>query len=334
MLIPSICISALLLCQATGGLADQLHDPDTIVRLKAAKLLGDLGANGKDSLNALKKAAQDDPDSDVRLIAKQAIKKIESALSSKNNTDIIDPLISGLRSGNNTSKAKALEKLKDLGPKAIGASESIINCLGSPSNLIRGSALAALESVNPELSGPVVTILVDDDSRMRTKAVHQIQAMAEKGKPAASLLVYILTKGEQKTNQQFRGYVAGVDIINCLETIAPDMPDYCASLLLFAQQRVDGSGGVRIDIYAVKKRVIQLIPKKVQAGLLDPKKATLSLIECMNDRQTVVDAIHSAGILGSDAKAAITSLTQLKTNPSQAVREAASEALERIQGHP
>jgi HEAT repeat protein len=57
----------------------QLKSKDEIVRLKAAKSLGKLGADAKDAIPALTDALKDDDD-DVRSVAKAALAKIKAAI--------------------------------------------------------------------------------------------------------------------------------------------------------------------------------------------------------------------------------------------------------------
>jgi HEAT repeat protein len=63
-------------------LIDALRDPDALIRLHLARLLGRLGRESEAALPQLKAAALDDPDPEVRTAAGEAIEKIKGTLSS------------------------------------------------------------------------------------------------------------------------------------------------------------------------------------------------------------------------------------------------------------
>ena len=67
-------------------LIKKLRDKDAFIRMKAAKLLGSLGADAKDALPELSKLLSD-PDIDVRSIASNAMNKIQTALDNKQTLD-------------------------------------------------------------------------------------------------------------------------------------------------------------------------------------------------------------------------------------------------------
>ena len=71
----------------------QLEDPDPSVRMKAAKLLKDKGPLARDALKALRRTSVDDADEDVRLIASQAVKRIEEAINQNKKNGKRDPPI-------------------------------------------------------------------------------------------------------------------------------------------------------------------------------------------------------------------------------------------------
>lgn len=67
-------------------LIKKLRDKDPFIRMKAAKLLGGLGADAKDALPELSKLLSD-PDIDVRSVASNAMNKIQTALDNKQTLD-------------------------------------------------------------------------------------------------------------------------------------------------------------------------------------------------------------------------------------------------------
>src|SRR5262249_29510004 len=95
------------------ALAKQLRDPDAVVRLKAAKMLGTLGLKARDALSALR-IVSDDDDVDVKNVARQAVKDIIEAVAAEERKEslvALDKTIAEAKSDDAKTRAEALVKL-------------------------------------------------------------------------------------------------------------------------------------------------------------------------------------------------------------------------------
>src|SRR5437016_1499658 len=109
-------LSARLQIQAADDLTvlvKQLKDKDEVVRLKAAKALGKLGAEAREVLPDLFFAA-DDPDPDVRVVAKQAIKNIQEDVKiadRKKKLPVLERNVKDAKSGDAKTRAAGVAGL-------------------------------------------------------------------------------------------------------------------------------------------------------------------------------------------------------------------------------
>src|SRR5262249_21191222 len=102
----------------------------------------------------------------------------------------------------------------------------------------------------------------------------------------------------------------------------PDNKGYHDILIGAASQSADRS---------LRATAVNLIVPAVNGHNLNAGRATQALISGLNDPYTRVHNIQALGAIGIEAKDAIPVLTQLKTSPDKATREAATEALKKIQ---
>jgi hypothetical protein len=241
--------------------------------------------------------------------------------------------MNSLKNGNAPSKAAALEKLTKIGRQGLPASELVIGALSDRSSLVREKALPALESVNPELYPLIVTLLVDRNASKRDGALDGLRNLGEPAKPAAPMLLYMLNNCASIRRSGYN--FSPSRVIDCLETICPDAPLYCEALLLFIQpsrnnmQHFDYYGSSEGNADS-RPQAYRLIAEKVKHGLINPRKATEALTSALSDSTNIVVIIKSLGEIGQGAKSAIQVLTRLKLHENGSVRQAASDALDRI----
>ena len=330
----SIILSLFLLAPSPSGdeLASQLLDKDPIVRLKAAKLLGQLGAKGKDSLGLMRKVIADESDEDVRSVLRQAIKKVEGAHSDSQASELLDPLLNSLRTGNAASKAAALDKLAKLGAKAEPASEAIIIALVDRSKLVRERAMVALESVNPRLYTPIVTLLVEADVTKKQEALLQLTHLREAGKPSAPLLLVFLQR--EAYSFQLTGPVHPSWYIRCLQEMTPEGTEFNETLLAFIRPKrspyAQNSYLFSRHEEDVRAALYPLIGSKIKKSIIDVKHAVPILTIALADEQNLIAIVKVLEEIGPEAKNAIPALKKLKLHPQMEVRVAVTDALERI----
>src|SRR5262245_19574601 len=133
----AVCLSVLV-ASATGAeqrnarvqeLIDQLKDRNEVVRLKAAKELGQLKERAKDAIAALTIAASRDSDEDGRAVASRSLEAIKDAVAEHSKDrlrEVLAPLVRDLKSKNAVTRLSALDKLGDMGTQARDAGADVV----------------------------------------------------------------------------------------------------------------------------------------------------------------------------------------------------------------
>lgn len=134
-------------------LVEQLASDDAFVRLKAARSLGTLGPAAQSALPALEKLAQD-PDEDVRAVAKAAVQKIRSG--APGDADIAK-LAGQLGDGDPLVRLKAAKTLGEKGPAAQSAVQAMKKLLEDPDEDVRAVAASAIKKITGNIPTPANT---------------------------------------------------------------------------------------------------------------------------------------------------------------------------------
>jgi HEAT repeat protein len=320
--------------KAVAGLVRLLKNDDEVVRQEAAKALGSAGLAGKAALKDLDDAAKD-PDAGVRKEARRAIDKIQAAAGLEAKALMqqkLAPLLKDLKDKSAATRQKALEGIADLGPDAADASEAILSMFSDRSPAVQQSALDALEKVNPTLHKPILTLVVDKDAVPRVQAISQLQKMGKDAKPAVPLLLR-LYQAQVADPRQFNPGLLCDLILAAVGDIDPDNRDYIdlvLSVVSSPRQPIAGPGGIGSGAPSRDKAIVMAM-RLVKDGHLDASKLVKPLIAAMADPQVEVQAINALGALGADAKDALPALKRLKADPQQAVRDAAADAVKKIE---
>ena len=343
-----------------------LADKDEGIRLKAAKDLGKLKEKAKDAIPALK-AATADPDEDVREVAAKALAAITAAVGKgavPKADDALAPVVKELRSKDAKVKIAALSKLEAMGEAAKPAGGLIVE-LGmlNPNPAIRAAANSAFEKIDPAVFKEVVTISYEEKIEKRDQAVAALQSLGEEGKAALPVLKgyhrFLLTQRRYTPTHTLEALVSiapeddGVhkiilDLLGGSEDALPVLPltgkakrltversRRAFVVALYRSLRVAD----KLVVPALLSGVIQSERAEDQALLvielgkleLDAKPKYTALMSALT-RSTKARAtvINELAKLGPDAKAAIPVLTALKTDKEEAVRVAATAAIEAI----
>jgi HEAT repeat protein len=133
------------------GLIHALSDKDNIVRMGAARALGWIG--DVRAVQALKKALKDN-DSAVRVLAEEALKKLESP--------DVEALKKALKDNDENVRRNAVEQLKRIG--GDWAAESLIATLNDPAVEVRKAAAKSLGNIGSKAAiGSLIYALEDQD---------------------------------------------------------------------------------------------------------------------------------------------------------------------------
>jgi HEAT repeat protein len=321
-------------------LLKQLKDPDESVRLKAAKALGKLGVDGKPAIPALEEAAKD-KDDDVRAMASKSLAAIRKALGQDDNDKGGPPeklanLIKDLKDPSAEKRMQAVDRIGATGADGIIASEALIQLLVEEKvEANQHAALDALEKVNPQLHKPILIIMVEKDPDSKAQAVDSLGELGKVAKPAVPLLLKYYASLTGKDRRRLDIAPGELGHFSFKETA------------LIALRQIDGESEAFHDLLLnavsedmsrgplgqtnFRPSAILMVVLAIKENKLDAKRATKALMSAMNDRQMQILAIQQIGLIGPDAKEAIPVLMKLKFDPDMMTREAAIDALKKIQ---
>jgi HEAT repeat protein len=344
------CVSVLVVASASFGyrapsvesLIKQLKDKDDVVRLKAAKELGKLGAAAKDAIPALTEALKD-PDDDVRSVAKNSLALIREAVEpaekkerKKRAREKLEPLLKDLRGAPKdlrraqTMRLSALKKIAELGADGMEASEAIIELCADNVPAIREAAFDALQKVNPTLHKPIIALLIDRDDAKKLAAIAELGKLGAEAKPAIPLLIQFYQLRALMARSTGFGSYFSVPILSALNSIDAENKRFHRLLLAVIPVTPSSKPGVVFVDWAPRKKAIELTLEAVEAKRIKARDAVKPFLSAMSDPSCKIQAIKALGELGVRAKDAIPVLTKLKLDPDSTTREAAAEALKKI----
>lgn len=134
-------------------LIGELKDGDPAIRLKAAKMLGRMGA-AADALPALRLAAND-ADADVRRVAADSVQAIEAAVAAlPSRNDDVARCIADLANSNEAIRLRAAKELGQFGPAARDAIPALERALQDLDADVRRVAAASLARIRGDATSP------------------------------------------------------------------------------------------------------------------------------------------------------------------------------------
>jgi hypothetical protein len=301
-----------------------LRSTSAVERIRAAKELANLKVEAPDAMAALTLAANEDEDEDVRAEARKTLDAIRGAVSEANPEKALaamEPLIKGLRSKKTEERTAAIEKLGELGSQARPAGAALVEYgVLDPSPTIREAAAAALEKIDPEVQRQVVTLVFDGDRNNWYQAVDALKVAGSRAKAAMPALKFHY---RQLMTGQRRDYTGGA-VLAAMVAISPDDKEVVETVIRLISQPSDGRMLGRLSL--TQEQALELLAH-VKA---DAKKKAAALTVALADPSWRANAAMELGKLGPDAKDALPTLTKLKLDPDQQVRQAATTAIDLI----
>jgi HEAT repeat protein len=161
-------------------LVKELSSPDASTRAQAVRALGGLGDAAKDALPAMEKLLKD-PDNKVRVVAAQAVWKMDRAKVSA----VVPVFIEGLRDQTSWyNRGTSAHLLGQIGPEAKAAIPVLMETLKDQHEDIRGLAADALGQMGPEAKAaiPALEQARDNDAEedVRRRAAKALQRINSK----------------------------------------------------------------------------------------------------------------------------------------------------------
>jgi len=237
--------------------------------------------------------------------------------------DAIAKCVVALRAKDAKIRLKAADDLKAIGvDAATKAGNPLCKALADPSQAVRRAALAATETVLPDLYDDLSAIKRGKTDEAILAAVRRIGDMGEKG-TAAGPVILDLYKSE--VLQETAANLSGVkDLVDALVSIKAKDSATTKALGDAAQmsrvaairfQSLDGFSRLSTDDKELQKQLLPIVKK----AIVDP------------DREVRLFAIGGIGAYGQDAKDVLPVLRKFKMSQDAALRKAAESAINAIQ---
>jgi HEAT repeat protein len=305
-------------------LIKQLSDKDAVVRLKAAKELGNLKEKAKDAIPALT-VATSDSDEDVRAVAKRALAAIKEATGAADAAKVneqLAPLIKSLQSKDIKARLKAIAELELLGADAKPAGAALVEFgMMNPNAKVREAANAAYEKIDPEIYKEVLTIFIDADKSNKYQAVDNLRKMGAKAKAAVPM---IKSYHAHRTNEdKYPPYFT----LQALMAIVPEDAAVQQAILGFVAAS-DNALPISVGRTRIERKTLIDDMRSLKIDTKKQVEALLAGLSASKYERALI--IRELGKMGSDAKAALPVLMSLKTDSEKEVREAATAAIEAI----
>jgi TPR repeat protein len=317
--------------QAAERLATFLSNPDSVIRRRAIAALAAMGADAVPASEALQKATAD-ADGEVRKAAKAALEVVSGAAAvakaNKKREELLS-LAADLKSREAATRIAALERLTALGSEANLAGEELIEALSDPEPRVRKAASAGLEKVNPKVHPHVMTILGGADPVAGLEGLRKVGPDAAIAVP---LVIHLIDHPPLRIppNGTKLAPVPLGDIYAVLAGIGPKDRRVATIILGAVARRVprnDAPEPTRVGPgLEVRLRALRQL-ERIEAGTDEKVKA---LVAALDDGWGTVEVVHALEVMRKDAAAALPALKKLKDSPSEAVRKAAAQAVEKI----
>jgi hypothetical protein len=281
----------------------------------------------------------------------------------------LQTLISALRDGKGEDKLSAIRSIASLGEKASAASHALCEAAMSPNRELSREALLALEKVNPDLYGPVFTLVIDGNPANHLKASRALRNLGSKAKPAAAVLIQQIRNRrndlEKQGGHDFFAFAGGHPVsitrvvsehLFSLASISPEEPDSLQTIIdstmftirlsfgfgdtrvgPFRQAGVELLGGIAEEHPPHREKILA----KLEALLQDSVETVSTTNEFLiRGKLAEIEAIGNAMLrCGEEAharliKKTVPQLKELEFHKDASVRSAAKALRTRIEAGP
>jgi HEAT repeat len=214
--------------------------------------------------------------------------------------------------------ANALAKLPSI-PESKVAAEPLVEAMMDPMPEVRSAASEALAKIAPSIQPHVLTLLIGNDKR---GAARQLQGLGKEAKFALPVLIHCYRSNAED------GGLTGDQLpqiraiwLDSLAGVAPDDKRVVRIVLDEVTNKKD-------RFHFAREKAISLLDT-VQANKTDKIKASMTVLD---DRVLAVKAVIAIERIGPpEAAEAIPALKKLKLSTDDALRQAATSALTKIE---
>jgi serine/threonine protein kinase len=320
--------------EAAEGLAPFLTHSNPLLRRKAAQALAEMGADAEPAAPALRGAIKDG-DVEVRKNARLALDKIDVAVAEAKAAKTRESILAtakDLKAREAAKRIKALEQLAGYGPDANIVGEQLIEALTDKIPAVQTAASDALQKANPKVYPHVVTLLFGND---KVGAVKQLEQLGAEAAITVPLLLYLLDNPPLHRSGMSVVPVDFGDLFATIAKIAPKDKRFATAVLAAVARPIPASDAkmVGAGMFIPGTLGLRRISAVQQLSVIDADVAdkVKSLVAALGDGQAMKQVIEALGGYGKDAAPALPLLKKLKLAPNDAVREAATRAVEKIE---
>ncbi len=243
----------------------------------------------------------------------------------------LDRTIEQLKSEKAEECVAAAERLRKMGEKARPAARALCEAIVGTSESVRRSALEALEKIDPPLYKQVVLLVVDENTYNHVQASATLGAMGTEGEAAVPVL---LSHAKKVSSAEYPNDAMLIADIAALAKLGPAESEV-VKLFVEMTKLPQGRFGRGWQVRPAAINAIVATGNAQPARRKDLVQVLIAATEItvfgQIDEGTRLAAIKALGEFGTDAKAAIPALKNLKLSSSMRVREAARAALDKIE---
>jgi HEAT repeat protein len=326
---------------AVPGLVKDLKSKDPSVRGQAAEELCQVGPEAKDAIAALTEALKD-PDGRVRVNAAEAVWRV-----GRKPEAAVTVLVAALGDKEVQCRRLAAETLWRMGPAARGAVGALAEALKDKDGDVRWDAAETLWRIGPEARAAITGLtgaLKHEDRNVRRSAAGALGSLG----PEAKVAVPALTKALQDKDLQTRHFAARALVRlgdrEAKQAAAPILRDALqrtpdqrvrAEIIVFLwtigpepESTFPGlKTGDTGDMWTTTQ-LLRKVDKDIQKNAVPTLIAAFKGTRDANGR---ADFVRALGEIGPAAKASVPALTEALKDKAENVRNAATEALKKIQ---
>lgn len=216
-----------------------------------------------------------------------------------------------LQSDRPTDRAFALATMGLIGAEAAPSSRDVVKYMFDADPSVRQAAKLAIPTVNPELAGPVLTLVSNNEYDVRRRGLDELARMGSKGDAAVPALLEFMREATPSDR------VKTVEVLADVGTRDPSLT------ALFANWAVNNPDP------KVRAAVVKALPgMQGSAETLPAFVRALQEGQTWTERLNAVAAIAAVGGDSAAAEQALRAAVQAQNAPE--VRAAAEQALEKI----
>lgn len=248
---------------------------------------------------------------------------ILAATAQEQPSDPLQGLIKQLRGRDAVAKVKAAQELAKMGEQAQPASKALCEAVLDKSSKVAIAAMESLEKVNPEIHKPLSTLILDQDYRNQVQAAKELGSMGDKAEAAVPVLIDRLRKEMAKDSSEVFFDELARACFGALQQIGPEDPENIKTVKLLAGPTTRNHDARTAALLTLEK--IAGDDEKRRKEFLPVMRSALDNPQCQ------LTAIKIVAEYGTLAKDLLPTLKKLKLSPREAIREAAKDAVDRIE---